>query len=180
MSTASPAHTAIDRAATAVASRLAAAGYPVTTTKIYALKAQYTASENSILAIVEILGLVVVAIMLMGLASNLTMGVIERSREIGILRCLGARARHIRRIFTTEALVLALAGWAAGILLGRLIYQGLLTLVRHEADLSLPQDFPAAIPLITLAGVLVLTLIVIRGPLHRATRIPPGSALRYQ
>ena len=180
VTTASPAHAAIDQAATAVASRLAAAGYPVTTTKIYAYEAQITAAENSILAIVEILGLVVVAIMLMGLASTLTMGIIERTREIGILRCLGARARHIRRIFTTEAVVLALAGWAAGILLGWLIYQGLLALVRHEAHLSLPQDFPPAIPLITLAGVLVLTLIVIRGPLHRAARIPPGTALRYQ
>jgi putative ABC transport system permease protein len=180
VTTASQAHAAIDHAATAVASRLADAGYPVTTTKIYAYEAQITAAENSILAIVEILGLVVVAIMLMGLASTLTIGVIERTREIGILRCLGARARHIRQIFTTEAVVLALAGWAAGILLGWLIYQGLLALVRHEADLSLPQDFPPAIPLITLAGVLVLTLIVIRGPLHRATRIPPGTALRYQ
>ena len=180
VSTASPAHAAIDQAASAVASRLAAAGYPVTTTKIYAYEAQITAAENSILAIVEILGLVVVAIMLMGLASTLTMGVIERSREIGILRCLGARARHIRQIFTTEAVVLALAGWAAGILLGWLIYQGLLALVRHEADLSLPQDFPPAIPLITLAGLLVLTLIVSRWPLHRAARIQPGTALRYQ
>ena len=180
VSTASSAHAAIDRAATAVASRLAAAEYPVTTTKIYALAAQYTASENSILAIVEILGLVVVAIMLIGLASALSMGIIERTREIGILRCLGARSRHIRRIFTTEAVVLTPAGWAAGILLGWLIYEDLLTGIRRDADLILPQDFPPAIPLITLVGVLVLTLIVIRGPLHRATRIQPGTALRYQ
>ena len=137
--------------------------------------------RTPILAIVEILGLVVVAIMLMGLASALTMGIIERTREIGILRCLGARARHIRRIFTTEAVVLALAGWACGILLGWLIYEGPADLlVRHDADLTLPQEFPPAIPLITLAGVLVLTLVVIRGPLRRATRIQPGTALRYQ
>jgi ABC-type antimicrobial peptide transport system permease subunit len=76
--------------------------------------------------------------------------------------------------------VLTLAGWAAGILLGWLIYQGLLIPVRHEADLILPQDFPPAVPLITLAGVLALTLIVICGPLHRATRIQPGTAVRYQ
>ena len=180
VSTASSAHAAIDQAATAVASRLAAVGYPVTTSKIYALEAQYTASENSVLAIVEILGLVVVAIMLMGLASALSMRIIERTREIGILRCLGARSRHIRRVFTTEAVVLTLAGWAAGIPLGWLIYEGLLILVRHDADLVLPQDFQPIIPLITLAGVLVLTLIVIRGPLHRAKRIQPGTALRYQ
>ncbi len=128
----------------------------------------------------EILGLVVVAIMLMGLVSALSMGVIERTREVGILRCLGARARQIRRVFSAEAVVLAAVGWAFGVLLGWLIYQGLLRSSLHDADLSLPQEFPPVIPLITLAGVLVLTLLVIRGPLRRATRIQPGTALRYQ
>jgi len=180
LSTASSAHAAIDRAATAVTARLAAAGYPVSTTKIYITQAQITASDASILAIVEVLGLVVVAIMLMGLVSALSMGVIERTREIAILRCVGARARHIRAVFSTEAMVLAIAGWASGVLLGWLIYQGLLTLILHNANLTLPQEFPPAIPLITLAGILAVTLLVIRGPLHRATRIQPGTALRYQ
>lgn len=44
----------------------------------------------------------------------------------------------------------------------------------------MPQQFPLAIPLVTLAALLLLTLLVIRGPLHRAIRIRPGPALRYQ
>jgi putative ABC transport system permease protein len=180
VSTASTGHAAIDRATTAAAARLAAAGYTVSTTEIYVTQAQITASARSILAIVEILGILVVAIMLMGLVSALSMGVIERTREVGILRCVGARARQIRRVFSAEAVALAFVGWAFGILLGWLIYEGLLALLLHNATLSLPQDFPPAIPLITLAGLLVLTLLVIRGPLRRATRIRPGSALRYQ
>jgi len=180
VSTASSGHAAIDRAASAVAARLAAAGYPVSITESYVIEAQITASNAATLAVVEILGLVVVAIMLMGLASALGMGVIERTREVGILRCLGARARHIRRIFSAQAVALAVAGWVSGILAGWLIYEGLLALIRRDVDLSLPQDFPPVIPLITLAGVLVLTLVVIRAPLRRATRIQPGTALRYQ
>jgi len=178
--TASSAHAAIDRATSATADRLAAAGYPVSTTKIYVAEAQITAADTSILTIVEILGLVVVAIMLMGLVSGLSTGVIERTREVGILRCLGARARQIRRVFSAEAVTLAVVGWAFGVLVGWLLYEGLLALLRHDADVSLPQEFPPVIPLITFAGVLVLTLIVIRGPLRRATRIQPGTALRYQ
>jgi putative ABC transport system permease protein len=118
--------------------------------------------------------------MMMGLVSALSMGVIERTREVGILRCLGARARQVRRTFSAEAVVLAVVGWAFGVLLGWLIYQGLLALFLHSANLSLPQEFLPAIPLVTLAGVVALTLIVIRGPLRRATRIRPGTALRYQ
>ena len=180
LATASRAHAAIDRVTTAAANRLAVAGYPVSTTKVYVTEAQITAADAAILTIVEILGLVVVAIMLMGLVSALSMGVIERTREVGILRCVGARARHIRRVFSVEAVVLAAVGWVFGVLLGWLIYEGLLELLLHNAAVSLPQDFPPAIPLITLAGVLVLTLLVIRGPLRRATRIQPGTALRYQ
>jgi putative ABC transport system permease protein len=180
LATASSGHAAIDRATAAAASRLAAAGYPVSTTEIYVTQAQITAADTAILTIVDILGLVVVAIMLIGLVSALSMGVIERTREVGILRCVGARARHIRRVFGAEAMILAVVGWAFGVLLGWLIYQGLLTLLLHDAALSLPQEFPPVIPLIALAGVLALTLIVIRGPLRRATRIQPGTALRYQ
>jgi putative ABC transport system permease protein len=180
VSTASSAHSAIDQVSNALTARLAAASYPVSTTEIYVTQAQITASQASILAIVQILGLLVVAIMLMGLASALGMGVIERTREVGILRCLGASARQIRRIFATEALVLAAAGWALGVLVGWLIYQGLLALVRHQVNLGLPNEFTAVIALITLAGVLVLTLVVIRGPLRRASRISPGTSLRYQ
>ena len=180
LTTGRTAHAAIDRAAAAAANRLAAAGYPVSTTEIYVTEAQITAADTAILTIVEILGLVVVAIMLMGLVSALSMGVIERTREVGILRCLGARARQIRRVFSAEAVALAAVGWAFGVLLGWLMYQGLLALFMHNADVTLPEEFPLAIPLITLAGVVVLTAIVIRGPLRRATRIQPGTALRYQ
>jgi putative ABC transport system permease protein len=180
LSTASSGHAAIGRATNAVAARLAAAGYPVSTQEIYVTEQQITASEKSILAIVEILGLLVVAIMLMGLVSALSMGVIERTREVGILRCVGGRARNIRRIFSSEAVILAVTGWALGVLLGWLIYQGLLALLRHNAGVSLPPEFPPVIPLSTLAGVLVLTLLVIRPPLRRATRVQPGTALRYQ
>jgi putative ABC transport system permease protein len=180
VSTASSSHAAIDRATTAVADRLASAGFPVSTSEIYVIQQQTTTAENSFLAILEVLGALIVVIMLIGLASSLGMGVLERTREVGILRCVGARARHIRRVFGTEAVTLALAGWVVGIGVGWLIYQGLIALVRHLAHLALPQEFPAAIPLITLAGVVVLTLLVIRGPLRRATRIQPGRALRYQ
>ena len=178
--TASSDHALIDRATTAAANRLDAAGYPVSTTEIYVAQAQLTAADTSILTIVQILGLVVVAITLIGLVSALSMGVIERTREVGILRCIGARARQIRRVFSAEAVLLAAVGWAFGVLIGWLIYQGLLALVARYVDLSLPQEFLPVIPLITLAGVLVLTLLVIRGPLRRATRIQPGTALRYQ
>jgi putative ABC transport system permease protein len=178
--TASSSHAAIDRAATAVANRLRSAGYPAGTNEIYVIQQQTTAAVNSFLAILEILGALIVVIMLIGLASSLSMGVLDRTREVGILRCVGARARNIRRVFSAEALALAVVGWVVGIAVGWLIYQGLITLVRHLVSITLPQEFVPVIPLVTLVGVVALTLLVIRGPLRRAARIQPGLALRYQ
>ena len=59
------------------------------------------------------LGLLIVAISMVGLVNAITMGVLERTREIGMLRCIGARARDVRRIFATEGLVVAAARLAA-------------------------------------------------------------------
>jgi putative ABC transport system permease protein len=108
------------------------------------------------------------------------MAVIERTREIGILRCVGATARLIRRVFTAEAVLLVVAGWVLAVPLGWLMYEGLRALILHNSYVSLPDEFPAVIPLGTLAGLLALTLLVIRLPLRRASRIQPGLALRYQ
>ena len=46
------------------------------------------------------------------------MNVLERTREIGVHRCIGARDRDLRRIFATEGLTLALRGWLLGIPIG--------------------------------------------------------------
>jgi len=180
ISTAGSSHAEVNSAATAVANRLASAGFPASTQAIYVIQQQTTTTENSLLAILDILGALIVVIMLIGLASSLSMGVMERTREVGILRCVGARARNIRRVFSAEAVALAVVGWVVGVAVGWLIYEGLIGLVHHYLSYTLPQEFLPAIPLITLVGVVVLTLLVIRGPLRRAARIQPGLALRYQ
>lgn len=180
LTTSSASQAAVDRATTAVQDRLAAAGYPVSTLELYVQAANNRASNNTILLVIEILGLLVVAIALMGLVSALTMGVIERTREIGILRCLGAKAGHIRRVFSAEGILLAAVGWAFAIPLSWLLLQGLLIFIRHDIGVTGAAVFPAISLPIALIAVVAVTLIVIRAPLRRASRIQPGTALRYQ
>lgn len=180
LTTASSSHAAIDRATTAVADRLGAAGYPVSTQETYVAEADNGATDDTILTVIEVLGLLVVAIALMGLVSALTMGVIERTREIGVLRCLGARAGQVRRVFSAEGVLLATIGWAFGVPVGWLIYEGLLTFVQHDFGITAPAVYPAIALPVALVAVVAMTLLVIRPPLRRATRIQAGGALRYQ
>ncbi len=55
----------------------------------------------------------------------LTMNVIERTREIGIMRSMGARSGNLMKVFGVEGLMMAVTGWLAGIPVG----YGLLRLI---------------------------------------------------
>jgi hypothetical protein len=116
-----PDHDAIDRATNAVEDSLTAAGYRVAPEKLYALEAENKAANDAILDMIIVVGGVVVAIGMVGLVNSITMNVIERTREIGVLRCVGARARDIRRTFAAESVVQAVLGWTLGLPLGLLL-----------------------------------------------------------
>lgn len=180
LTTARSDHTAVDQSAAAVEDRLVANGYPVDISKLYVQQADNRALNNTLITVIEVLGLLVVAITLIGLVSALTMGVLERTREIGILRCLGAKARDIRRVFGAEGIALAIFGWAVAIPVGWLTSRGLLAFIRHEMGIDITPVFPAISVPVALVAVVIVTLVVIRPPLRRASRIQPGNALRYQ
>jgi putative ABC transport system permease protein len=114
-----------------------------------------------------------------GLANALTMSVFERTREIGILRSIGARARDIRRIFAAETLTLATAGWLIGIPLGYLLDRFLVWMVKTVVNINLTLAFPPWNLAITLAGTILLALLITLVPIRHATHLRPGHALRY-
>ena len=113
-----------------------------------------------------------------GLANAITMSVLERTREIGILRSIGARARDIRRIFATETLALALTGWLIAIPLGYLLDRFLVWLVKKVANV-IPFAFPLWNLALALAGTILLALLITLLPIRRAVHYRPGDALRY-
>ena len=98
------------------------------------------------------LGFLIVAISMVGLAGSMTMSVLERTREIGILRCIGARARDVRGIFAAEGLVLALLGWLIGIPLGYALDRLLVWLVKESMHIEIAFAFPPWNVLIALGG----------------------------
>ena len=125
------------------------------------------------------LGFLIVAISMVGLANAMTMSVLERTREIGILRCIGARARDVRRIFATEGVALAVAGWLLGIPLGYVLDRVLVWLVKEVINVDLPVVFPPGNVVLALVGTVALALLITLLPIRRAVRFRPGDALRY-
>ena len=116
---------------------------------------------------------------MVGFVNAITMSVLERTREIGVLRCIGARARDIRRIFLAEGLAVSLAGWLVGLPVGYGLARLFSWLLLEIVGIDFGFTFPPLNLLIALAGTIVLALLIMRIPLRRAVRLRPGEAIRY-
>ena len=176
--TTSHSHAFIDRTTTRIENTLAKHGYDVGSEIKYVMLADEIAHYRTLNTTLAVVGLLVVAISMAGLANALTMSVLERTREIGILRSIGARARDIRRIFATETLVLAAAGWLIGVPLGYLLDRFLVWLLNKVLNLNIILAFPSWNLVLTLAGTILLALLITLVPIRRATRLRPGATLR--
>jgi len=172
-------HAFIDSTTTRIEDTLTAHGYDVDSEIVYVRLANEIASYRTVTTTLAILGLLIVAIGMAGLANALTMSVLERTREIGILRSIGARARDIRRIFAAETLTLATAGWLIGIPLGYLLDLFLIWMVKKVTNLNLTLAFPPWNLALTLVGTVLLALLITLVPIRHAARLRPGRALRY-
>ena len=118
-----------------------------------------------------------VAIALLGMVNTLALSVMERTRELGTLRAVGASRRQLRRMVRHESIVVALIGAAVGLPVG----VGLAALVTealsdYDVSLSLPIG-----GLLTIALVAVLAAVAAAsGPARRASRVQVVKALAQE
>ena len=127
---------------------------------------------------VEQISFLAVFIGALGMLNTMLMSVLERTREIGVLRALGWRRRQVLGIVLRESLVLGAVGGVCGIILG-LGLGGLLALVPGWFGALKPHYTPQ---LFVQAIVVALVAGVTGGlyPAWRATRMRPVEALRYE
>lgn len=125
---------------------------------------------STILTVVSMVSLVVSAIMIIIV---MYISVIERTKEIGILRALGTRRRDIKRIFMAEAGIIGIAAGVAGCLFAIII--GLLT------NLGVGSTVVSISPWFILLGLgvsFLVSLLSSMGPSGRGANLDPIEALR--
>jgi len=116
-----------------------------------------------------------------GIANTMYASVLERTREIGIMKAIGAKNRDIFSIFLIESGLLGLTGGVIGVLLG----YGISKFIEHLAVTQLNTDLlQAAAPLYLIIGSLAFGFLIgtISGvlPAMQAARLKPADALRYE
>ena len=110
-----------------------------------------------------------------GIASVLAVSVVQRTREIGILRAMGSPRGQILRVFLLQGGLLGLFGSLAGSALGWGLVQVFNLLGPKLFIIPVPADLiPLAILIATLTGILAAAM-----PARRAARYDPAVAIRY-
>lgn len=136
---------------------------------------------NGFLAMIGGISLLVAAMMIV---NTLVMAVMERTREIGLLKAMGASNRDVMRLFLTEAGVIGLLGGVGGIVLGKVVAEitNALANFQFERVGEVSVDL-VVFPLWLIAGGIAFAMVVSLAagyyPSRRAARVDPVVALRH-
>lgn len=131
-----------------------------------------------------IFGSVALAVASLGIVNTLVMAILERRREIGIMKAIGASDSDVRRLFFVEAASMGLGGGVLGVtlgwIIGRLINAGTNVYLKGQ---QLPPEKIWSVP-IWLVGfgigfAIIVSLISALYPAQRAASLDPVQALRY-
>ena len=118
----------------------------------------------------------------LGLASTMSLSVLERTREIGVLRAIGADHRSILAMIQIEGLVISIASWALAIPLSIPMS---VALGNAFGRIMMPVRVVSLMPessgvLLWLAVVVGVSLVACAWPASRATRVTTAAALAYE
>jgi putative ABC transport system permease protein len=132
-----------------------------------------------------LVGSIALAVSSLGIINTMVMSILERTREIGIMKAIGGSDRDVRGIFMVEAGTIGLIGGVAGIILGwavgRIINFGAnFYIVRQGGTAGNLFSLPWWLIGAALAFALFVSLIAGSYPARRAARLDPIQALRHE
>jgi putative ABC transport system permease protein len=136
---------------------------------------------TTMLLFVSVMALLLGVVGGLGLAGTMTMNVVERSREIGVMRAIGARDSAVLAVFMIEGLLIGFLAWLIGVIVSLPISK-ILSDALGESFVQRPLAFTPAIDgiLAWLVVVAVLALVASFLPAWRATRLAVREVLAYE
>ena len=145
---------------------------------------------NRIVTIVTLMftliGSIALLVATIGIANTMVMAIYERTREIGILKAMGASRREIRQMFMLEAGFIGMIGGVFGLLIGWLLGLGLnqaIEIISRIREQPVHGKFFLVTPLLAVGAITFATLIgLVAGllPAQRAAKLDPLEALRHE
>lgn len=130
-------------------------------------------------------GAIGIFVAILGMFNTLTISLLERTKEIGLMITLGGRKRDMRRIFMIEAVILSFFGAVTGVILSFIGGRVVNFMINQNAASRVNQSFDVFYTPLWLVAALTLFmvgvgLVVAFFPARRAQRINPIDALRRE
>ena len=137
--------------------------------------------------IVSLIAIFALVISALGIANTMVMSVVERTREIGVMKALGAREGQIQMLFLMEGALIGLIGGVCALVIGLVIKIPIesmtISILESELHRTFEQEHIIEFPLWLLVVVLVFSMVVTTLatilPARRAAQIDPIAALRH-
>jgi putative ABC transport system permease protein len=171
-----------DAAAERVQTEALSAGLPVGGVQT---NAEIRAGVDDLMALVTgtllVVGGVLGVIAVIGVAGTMALGVMEQTREIGVLRTIGASSRAVRRLFLAQGLALASIGGVLGLVAAIPVTRGLSLAISNGLIASdLPRGFSPMGIVIWLAVALAIGVLGATRPARAAARLTVRDTLAYE
>jgi len=137
-----------------------------------------TASADQVVVMVQVLLALAILIAVLGVINTLALSVIERTREIGLLRAVGLGRAQTMRMITVEAVVIAVFGALLGLLVGTGLGAAVVRALKHQGITDLALPWGQMVTYLVLAVVVGVVAAVL--PAIRAARINVLRAISYE
>jgi len=145
------------------------------------LTADTAGGLNILTGFLLIMAILIAVVGSIGLAGTMSLNVLERTREIGIIRAIGASDRSVMELVMVEGLLIGLMSWILGVLLALPVSSLManaiiLALFGATADFS----FTPIGVILWLVVVVILSVLASVGPARNATRLTIREVLAYE
>jgi len=139
------------------------------------------ASFDAIVVLLLMMAILLALVGGLGLMGTMSINVLERTREIGVLRAIGASNRGVALVFIREGIVIGLMSWAMGAIFAIPMSQGLNQAV-GQAVMGVPLTYSYSMPGLWLWLVVVIFLSVLASfiPARNASRLTVREVLAYE
>jgi putative ABC transport system permease protein len=118
---------------------------------------------------------------LLGVTNALYASILERTRELGVLRAVGATRRRVRRIVLIEGGIMGVIGGCCGLVAGLLLSRILIFVINLQAfGWTLQVTVPVVFVLVTFVLLVVATILASYRPAQRAAQVHLTEAVQYE